>query len=561
MGLKSIKNNLFLYLLSLSSCINYIFYFPLILFYLVEEDDLKYLDSIKIFTFFIIYDLIRNIFLSCIRRITYYFGVNKIISINLIILALINIALYFVFKKIESKSLLLNIIIIFRIIFSLTNVSSIFISRITENIFLNKERYNKLTIFDFYEKLNNFLIIVFFFFFINTFEKFYIYFFYSGAFNLCFYILYTIMFRCHDENKYLLNEEQEQEIKRNQSKFKNQNYNKGMKNKKQNKKQVYTLAEDNYLSKSNNKDIFSSKFRKNSSGIIVNDNLAKSKFNGSENRNISDNYNNDIILSTNNNQIITNNNNENIRYQNKELYIINNNPISSSNRGLNEGQNKRNSFIAEKNDKILNKKKWIFIFFILVPFKFLKYLFLLLLFFKTYSLRNNFEIKMHLIFYCCYFLMNILIYPLNKKLISKIIRGKKGKKIISIISIIILIPSCIGYTYINMDDTKNDIKKQIEKYIIFFILNFILKEGLYILLRIYYINSILIGFNKTMFNHMKEMSNVLTCFSFLFYNILLLFFQDNSKSSKIIRYLFYYILPVLFLLFFLLILLLFHNSK
>ena len=541
MVLKSIKNNLFLYLLSLSNCINYIFYFPLILLYLVEEENLLYLDSIKIFTFFIIYDLIRNIFLSCIRRITYYFGVNKIISINLIILSLINIALYFLFKKIESKSLLLSIIIIFRIIFSLTNVSSIFISKIAENIFMNKERYNKLNIFDFYEKLNNFLIIVLIFFFINTFEKFYIYFFYSGAFNLFFCILYAIMFKCHDEKKYLLNEDQEQEIKRGQNTLKNQNYNKGMKNKKQNMKGVYTLAEENYLSKSNNKDIFSTKYRKNSSGIITNDNLAKSKFNGSENRNISDNYNNDIILSTNNNQIITNNNNENIRYQNKEL---------PSNRGLDESKAKRNSFIGEKNEKILNKKKWIFIILILIPFKFLKYLFLMLLFFKTYSLKNNFEIKIHFIFYCCYFLMNIIIYPLNKKLISKIIRGKKGKKIISIISIIFLIPSCIGYIYINMDENKNDKKRQLEKYIIFFILNFILKEGLYLLLRIYYINSILLGFNKQMFNHMKELSNVLTCISFLVYNILLLFVQDNSKSSKIIRYLFYYILPVLFLLFF-----------
>ncbi len=548
MVLKSIKNNIFFYLLSLSNCINYIYYFPLILFYLVEEDNLQYLDSIKIFTFFIIYDLIRNIFLCYIRRIVYYFGVNKIISINLIILVLINIALFFLFRKFENKSLLLLIIIIFRIIFSLTNVSSIFVSTIAESIFMNKERYNKLNIFDFYEKLNNFLIFIFFFFFIHKFEQFYKYFFYSGVFNLCFYILYTIMFRCYDEKKDLLTEEQEQEIKTNPQKLKNQNYSKGMKNKKQNMKGVYTLAEENYLSKSNNKDIFSSKYRKNSSGIIVNENLVKSKFNGSENRNISDNYNNDIILSTNNNQIITNNNNDNIKYQNKDIDMINNNPIS--NRVLNESQSKRNSFIGEKNEKILNRKKWIFILLILVPFKFLRYLFLLLLFFKTYSLKNNFEIKIHLIFYCCYFLMNILIYPFNKKLISKIIREKKGKKIVSIISIIILVPSCIGYIYINMDDTQNQTKRVLEKYIMFFILNFLLKEGLYILLRIYYINMIQIGFNKNIFNYMKEVSNILTCISFLIYNILLLFLQDNSKSSKIIRYLFYYILPVLFLLFF-----------
>jgi len=183
---------------------------------------------------------------------------------------------------------------------------------------MNKERYNKLNIFDFYEKLNNFLIFIFFFFFIHKFEQFYKYFFYSGVFNLCFYILYTIMFRCYDEKKDLLTEEQEQEIKTNPQKLKNQNYSKGMKNKKQNMKGVYTLAEENYLSKSNNKDIFSSKYRKNSSGIIVNENLVKSKFNGSENRNISDNYNNDIILSTNNNQIITNNNNDIINH----IYIF-----------------------------------------------------------------------------------------------------------------------------------------------------------------------------------------------------------------------------------------------
>jgi hypothetical protein len=54
------------------------------------------------------------------------------------------------------------------------------------------------------------------------------------------------MFRCHDEKKYLLNEEQDQEIKINQNKLKNQNYNKGIKNKKQNMKGVYTLAEENY---------------------------------------------------------------------------------------------------------------------------------------------------------------------------------------------------------------------------------------------------------------------------------------------------------------------------
>ena len=554
MILNSIKNNFFLYFLSLSNSINYIFYFPFILLYIFESDRLDYIDFIKIYIFFIIYDLIRNIFLTIIHKFSNYFGLNKKISLDLIILTLVNISLFYLFYSIKSKSFLLNIIIIFRIIFSLTNVSSLFISKIASNIFPTKERFSKLNIFDFYEKLNNFLIFVFIFFFVNTFDKFYLYFFCSSIFNLCFCLLYIIMFKCHDEKSYSLYEEQELNKLKSIQKSQIQNNKKNLKiskNKIQNIKGAYTIGEENILSKSNNKDTFNSKFKRNSSGIIATDNLVKSNINGYENKNINDNENNDIIYSSNNNQIITNldiikNNSENLRYQNKGIYM-NNFQLASSNRSLNENFPKRHSFSEIKIDNILIKKKWKYISLILIPFKFLKYLFLFMLFLKTYSLKKVFEIKTHLIFYCCYFLMNIIIYPFNKIIFSQIKRKKK--KIIMYTALIIFsIPSCVGYIYLILDNQTNK-KYQLEKYILFFVFNFILKENSYILLRVYYINSISVGFNKKMFNDMKEISNMFTCILFLIYNILLLFANDTNIKKAIINGINYFI-PISFLLIF-----------
>ena len=557
MVLKSIKNNIFLYLLSLSNSINYIFYFPFILFYLLETEKLEFIDSIKIYIFFIIYDLIRNIFMSFINKTSNCLGLNRKITLDLIILTLINISLFYLFFKFKDKIFLFNAIIIFRIIFSLTNVSSLFISKITENIFTIKERFSKLNIFDFYEKLNNFLIFVIIFFFINEFDKLYLYFFYSSIFNLFFSILFIIMFKCYDEKKYALYEDQNINKIKTLQMIKSQINKINIKlNKKQNIRGVYRLEEDNF-SKSNNKDLFRAKYRKNSSEMITNSNLVKNKFNGSENKNISENENNDIILNTNNNQIITNaenlrNNNEksdnNYKYKNKDLYANNFIPIGSSKRNLNE--NKNSSFIEIKNENISNKKKWIFILLILIPIKFLKYLFLIMLFFKTYSLRKVFDTKIHLIFYIWYFFMNILIYPLNRKVFSKIIKIKIGKRIVYILSIILSIPSCIGYIYLIMDNKITNIKLQLMKYIIFFVLNFILKEVLYILLRINYINSISVGFSKKIFNDMKEISNILTCIIFLLYNILLLYIYPDSITHKIIKIACYFFLPVFFLLIF-----------
>ena len=269
------------------------------------------------------------------------------------------------------------------------------------------------------------------------------------------------MFKCHDEKSYSLYEEQELNKLKSIQKSQIQNNKKNLKiskNKIQNIKGAYTIGEENILSKSNNKDTFNSKFKRNSSGIIATDNLVKSNINGYENKNINDNENNDIIYSSNNNQIITNldiikNNSENLRYQNKGIYM-NNFQLASSNRSLNENFPKRHSFSEIKIDNILIKKKWKYISLILIPFKFLKYLFLFMLFLKTYSLKKVFEIKTHLIFYCCYFLMNIIIYPFNKIIFSQIKR-KKRKFIMYTALIIFSIPSCVGYIYLILDNQTN----------------------------------------------------------------------------------------------------------
>ena len=70
-------NNAFLYLLSLSNTLNYIFYFPFILFYLIELDKFEEVSFIKIYIFFIIYDLIRNFLITPIQKLLYCIGFNK----------------------------------------------------------------------------------------------------------------------------------------------------------------------------------------------------------------------------------------------------------------------------------------------------------------------------------------------------------------------------------------------------------------------------------------------------------------------------------------------------
>ena len=550
---EKIKNNIFLYLLSLSSTINYIFYFPFIILYLLEIDILKRIEFIKISIYFIIYDLIRNIFITSLKRIAYCIGINRKLSIDFFFLSLISISQLYVFYRFEEQSFFLNIIIILRIILSLTNISDLFRSKIIGNLY---ERKDKVKNFDFYEKINNFLIFLFIFFFINSLKKMYLYFFLSSLFNLFFFIIYILIFRCHDEKIYSFYEEQE--LNRKQNLYKSKKYyiknNLEIKTSSRMKsaKVPYSLGVVNYLKKQSNKDTFYNKYKKTSSVIAINND--KKKFNNIGKKNINDIDNNEIILSTNSNQINTNkelsNNNDKIKNKNKDILIINNTPIVSSNRSSREELKIRNTFTETKNENLLYKKRWIFILFILIPSKFLKYLFLFMLFIKTNSYKNVFKIKIHLLFYCCYFLMNILLYPLNKKIFSIILNTKNGKKKLYISSIIFSFPACIGYIYLILDNSNNNDKFQLEKYIIFFISNFILKECLYFLLRIYYIKTISIGFTEEISKKMKEISNILTCFLFLGYNILLLLIRNDTITYKIIRYILYYFLPLIFMLFF-----------
>ena len=142
-------NNSFLYLLSLSNTLNYIFYFPFILFYLIELDKFEEVSFIKIYIFFIIYDLVRNILIIPIQKLLYCIGFNKKISFDLIVLFIINIALFYLFSHFENKRFILNITIIARTIISLMNISNLFISKIIKNTF-EKEIIKKLIYFEFY---------------------------------------------------------------------------------------------------------------------------------------------------------------------------------------------------------------------------------------------------------------------------------------------------------------------------------------------------------------------------------------------------------------------------
>ena len=561
MSLKSIKNNIFLYSLSLSNYINYIFYFPFILLYLFNNDNLSKIYYIQIYIFFIIYDLTRNLSSNFIRKISNCFGINRIISINLIILLLISFLHFLaVFRSFHGKSGL-NTLIILRIIISLVNITPIFTSKIIVNIFGKKEMYNKLSIIDFYEKLNTFLIFVFIYFI--TPSKFPLYFLFAFVYNLYFLIIYLVFFKCQDEKNFILYEEKTtNKIKsaNNQStditkKHPKKKYSKRTKN-----KEPSSIVESNNFSKSGDKGSLGK--RKSSAKIINNEKILEKESNenyfSDKNNENGDIENNMIVLTTtNNNQQITNkdytNNDNNSQFQKQNIYMVNNIPIvSSSQRVFQEKMTNNSSIIDLKNDTLNSKKKNIFIYLNLIPNRFLIFLFLFMLYSKTISLKNIFSVETHLLFYIGYFFIIIPIDSLTNIIYAKTMKNKNsGKKILLITSCVLSIISIICYIYLFLNSFNHIKNKRIQfiLYVLFFVLNLFLKEGLIIMMRIFYKNSMNIGFSRETLKKNKEISNIFACLLFLGYNISLLFINNpNSIFDKIVYFIMYYFLPIFFLL-------------
>ena len=561
MSLKSIKNNIFLYSLSLSNYINYIFYFPFILLYLFNNDNLSKIYYIQIYIFFIIYDLTRNLSSNFIRKISNCFGINRIISINLIILLLISFLHFLaVFRSFHGKSGL-NTLIILRIIISLVNITPIFTSKIIVNIFGKKEMYNKLSIIDFYEKLNTFLIFVFIYFI--TPSKFPLYFLFAFVYNLYFLIIYLIFFKCQDEKNFILYEEKTTDkIKsaNNQStditkKHPKKKFSKRIKN-----KEPSSIVESNNFSKSGDKGRLGK--RKSSAKIINNEKILEKESNenyfSDKNNENGDIENNMIVLTTtNNNQQITNkdytNNDNNSQFQKQNIYMVNNIPIvSSSQRVFQEKMTNNSSIIDLKNDTLNSKKKNIFIYLNLIPNRFLIFLFLFMLYSKTISLKNIFSVETHLLFYIGYFFIIIPIDALTNIIYAKTMKNKNsGKKILLITSCALSIISIICYIYLFLNSFNQIKNKRIQfiLYVLFFVLNLFLKEGLIIMMRIFYKNSMNIGFSRETLKKNKEISNIFACLLFLGYNISLLFINNpNSIFDKIVYFIMYYFLPIFFLL-------------
>lgn len=561
MSLKSIKNNIFLYSLSLSNYINYIFYFPFILLYLFNNDNLSKIYYIQIYIFFIIYELTRNLSSNLIRKISNCFGINRIISINLIILLLISFLHFLaVFRSFHGKSGL-NTLIILRIIISLVNITPIFTSKIIVNIFGKKEMYNKLSIIDFYEKLNTFLIFVFIYFI--TPSKFPLYFLFAFVYNLYFLIIYLIFFKCQDEKNFILYEEKTTDkIKsaNNQStditkKHPKKKFSKRIKN-----KEPSSIVESNNFSKSGDKGRLGK--RKSSTKIINNEKILEKESNenyfSDKNNENGDIENNMIVLTTtNNNQQITNkdytNNDNNSQFQKQNIYMVNNIPIvSSSQRVFQEKMTNNSSIIDLKNDTLNSKKKNIFIYLNLIPNRFLIFLFLFMLYSKTISLKNIFSVETHLLFYIGYFFIIIPIDALTNIIYAKTMKNKNsGKKILLITSCVLSIISIICYIYLFLNSFNHIKNKRIQfiLYVLFFVLNLFLKEGLIIMMRIFYKNSMNIGFSRETLKKNKEISNIFACLLFLGYNISLLFINNpNSIFDKIVYFIMYYFLPIFFLL-------------
>ena len=559
MSLKSVKNNIFLYSLSLSNNINYIYYFPFIILYLFNNDNLSKLNYIQIYIFFVIYDLTRNLSSNLIRKISNFVGINKLISINLIILLLISFVLFLAaFRSFHVKAGL-NTLIILRIITSLANITPIFTSKIIVNIFGNKAMYNKLNFVDIYEKFNFFLIFVFIYFI--TPSKFPFYFLFSFVYNLYFLIIYLIFFKCQDEKNFIFYEEKNEKIKssNNQStditkKLPKKKFGKRIKG-----REPTSMAEDNNYSKSGDKGRFGK--RKSSAKIINNEKILEKESNenylSEKNNENGDIENNMIVLTTtNNNQQITNkdytNNENNSQFQKQNIYMVNNIPIASSSQRVLQEKLSNNSIIDLKNDNLNSKRKIIFIYLNLIPARFLKFLFLYMLYSKTISLKNIFSVETHLLFYCGYFFIIIPIDTLTNIIYSKSIRKQKsGKRILLITSMILSIISFFCYIYLFLNSFEHIKNKNIHffLYLLFFAFNLFLKEGIIIMIRIFYKNSMNIGLTKETLKKNKEISNIFACLLFLGYNISLLFIGNHNKViDKIVHFIIYYFLPIFFLL-------------
>ena len=559
MSLKSVKNNIFLYSLSLSNNINYIYYFPFIILYLLNNDNLSKLNYIQIYIFFVIYDLTRNLSSNLIRKISNFVGINKLISINLIILLLISFVLFLAaFRSFHVKAGL-NTLIILRIITSLANITPIFTSKIIVNIFGNKAMYNKLNFVDIYEKFNFFLIFVFIYFI--TPSKFPFYFLFSFVYNLYFLIIYLIFFKCQDEKNFIFYEEKNEKIKssNNQStditkKLPKKKFGKRIKG-----REPTSMAEDNNYSKSGDKGRFGK--RKSSAKIINNEKILEKESNenylSEKNNENGDIENNMIVLTTtNNNQQITNkdytNNENNSQFQKQNIYMVNNIPIASSSQRVLQEKLSNNSIIDLKNDNLNSKRKIIFIYLNLIPARFLKFLFLYMLYSKTISLKNIFSVETHLLFYCGYFFIIMPIDTLTNIIYSKSIRKQKsGKRILLITSMILSIISFFCYIYLFLNSFEHIKNKNIHffLYLLFFAFNLFLKEGIIIMIRIFYKNSMNIGLTKETLKKNKEISNIFACLLFLGYNISLLFIGNhNTVIDKIVHFIIYYFLPIFFLL-------------
>ena len=559
MSLKSVKNNIFLYSLSLSNNINYIYYFPFIILYLLNNDNLSKLNYIQIYIFFVIYDLTRNLSSNLIRKISNFVGINKLISINLIILLLISFVLFLAaFRSFHVKAGL-NTLIILRIITSLANITPIFTSKIIVNIFGNKAMYNKLNFVDIYEKFNFFLIFVFIYFI--TPSKFPFYFLFAFVYNLYFLIIYLIFFKCQDEKNFIFYEEKNEKIKssNNQStditkKLPKKKFGKRIKG-----REPTSMAEDNNYSKSGDKGRFGK--RKSSAKIINNEKILEKESNenylSEKNNENGDIENNMIVLTTtNNNQQITNkdytNNENNSQFQKQNIYMVKNIPIASSSQRVLQEKLSNNSIIDLKNDNLNSKRKIIFIYINLIPARFLKFLFLYMLYSKTISLKNVFSVETHLLFYCGYFFIIIPIDTLTNIIYSKSIRKQKsGKRILLITSMILSIISFFCYIYLFLNSFEHIKNKNIHffLYLLFFAFNLFLKEGIIIMIRIFYKNSMNIGLTKETLKKNKEISNIFACLLFLGYNISLLFIGNhNTVIDKIVHFIIYYFLPIFFLL-------------
>jgi len=188
---------LVLLILSMVQSFNYAIHIPFILLYLYIIKTINFELYIYLSFSLVIYDISKYFFKLFSIKIMKLIGVHEYISFSLALLILVQLGFSFSFYY--HKSLIF--FIAYRLFLSLFNNLSSFIIFPLRQLYNNKKIKNRLESFSFYQKFFNFVIFPIGIYILSDLNSFSIICFFLSIINLFCFLLYLIIFICHNKNE------------------------------------------------------------------------------------------------------------------------------------------------------------------------------------------------------------------------------------------------------------------------------------------------------------------------------------------------------------------------